>query len=94
MEDEGIYRELLHCRHPFSCFIKGCPRQAVNLARFTTGQVVVQVCLCDECIAKSAESILGGLRREPETLASGMFPLTRRENPRPADVVFHSEARL
>lgn len=70
MEHEGTDRELLHCRQPFPCFIRGCHRNAVSLARFTNGQVVVQVCLCDECLAKSAESILRGLRGEPEKLAS------------------------
>jgi hypothetical protein len=94
MEDRGIYRELLHCRQPFPCFTRGCPRQAVNLARFMTGQVVVQVCLCDECLAKPAESILEGLRREPEKFQGGIPTLTRHENPRSEVAVSHSEARL
>ncbi len=70
MEHEGTDRELLHCIQPFPCFIRGCHREAVNLARLTKGQIVVQVCLCDECLAKSAENILRGLRAEPEKFAS------------------------
>jgi len=74
MEHEGLHRELLHCRQPFPCFIRGCHREAVNLARLTKGQIVVQVCLCDECLAKSAETILRGLRAEPEKFANGISP--------------------
>jgi hypothetical protein len=48
----------------FPCFIKGCGKLAGHVSRFRHGDAIVQVCLCNECLLKSPESILQGLTKE------------------------------
>jgi hypothetical protein len=77
METEPIYWETHGFRRPFPCFTRGCPNEAVTLARFRQGSIVVQACLCDACLAQPSDSILRGLGAEPEKgrqLAPPPFP--------------------
>jgi hypothetical protein len=48
-------------KETFSCFIRGCHHQAGYVAKFKTGDIIVQVCLCDECLRKSPKVILESL---------------------------------
>lgn len=50
----------------FPCFVQGCHQEASHLAKMRNGDVVVQVCLCDQCLHKSPKVILEslGLRSE------------------------------
>jgi hypothetical protein len=45
----------------FLCFVHGCHHQAGYVAKFRKGDVIVQVCLCDECLRKSPKMILESL---------------------------------
>ena len=45
----------------FPCFIRGCRQEARHIAKIRYGNVVVQVCLCDICLGKSAAMILHDL---------------------------------
>jgi hypothetical protein len=57
-------------KRPMPCFIWGCKNQAEHLTRFNYGDAVVQVCLCDDCLNKSPEFILKGLRAQPENVVN------------------------
>ena len=45
----------------FPCFVRGCHGQAGYVAKIKNGNVIVQVCLCDECLRKSPKLILQSL---------------------------------
>jgi hypothetical protein len=57
-------------KRPMPCFIWGCKNQAEHLTKFNYGDAVVQVCLCDNCLNKSPEFILKGLRAQPENVVN------------------------
>jgi hypothetical protein len=53
----------------FPCFVRNCHHQARHVVKLRHGDVIVQVCLCDVCLGKSAKMILKGLGiRSQETL--------------------------
>lgn len=52
-------------RESFPCFIHNCRRQARHVVKLRHGKVIVQACLCDACLHKSANMILRGLGIRP-----------------------------
>ena len=53
----------------FPCFVRNCHHQARHVVKLRHGDVIVQVCLCNTCLRKSAKMILHGLGiRSQETL--------------------------
>jgi hypothetical protein len=57
-------------KRPMLCFIWGCLKEAQHLTKFMYGDTAVQVCLCDDCLKKSPEFILKGLRMQPENVVN------------------------
>jgi len=45
----------------FPCFVQGCHQEASHVAKMRQGDIVVQVCLCRECLRKSPQVILESL---------------------------------
>jgi len=45
----------------FPCFVQGCHQEASQVAKMRQGDIVVQVCLCRECLRKSPQVILESL---------------------------------
>ena len=80
METEPIYWETHGFRRPFPSFTRGCRNEAVTLARFKHGNVAVQACLCEACLAQPSDSILRGLSRKPakgaQPASPACFPLS------------------
>jgi hypothetical protein len=71
MEAKPILWEVPRYRNrPFPCFINGCQKEAGHLTKFSYGDAIVQVCLCDDCLKKSPQFILKGLRMQPENVAN------------------------
>ncbi len=70
MEAKPILYEIPRLRKPFPCFIWGCRKEAQHLTKFIYRDTVVQVCLCKECMKKSPEFILKGLRMKPENVVN------------------------
>ena len=66
MEAKPIIWEIARFRKHFPCFIWGCKKEAEHLTKFMHHGAVVQVCLCDDCMHKSPEFILKGLKAQPE----------------------------
>jgi len=87
METEPIYWQTHGFRRPFPCFTRGCQNEAVTLARFKHGNVVVQACLCEACFAQPSDSILRGLSQEaakgtqPESHACLPWSLSKSTSP-------------
>jgi hypothetical protein len=65
MEAKPNLWEIPRGRKPFPCFIRDCKKKAEHLMKFMHGDALVQVCLCGDCLQKSPESILRGLRIQP-----------------------------
>jgi hypothetical protein len=71
METRSILWEVPnHRNRPFPCFIRNCQNEAEYLTKFSYGDAVVQVCLCDDCLKKSPELILNGLRTQSENVVN------------------------
>jgi hypothetical protein len=49
------------CSEIFPCFVHGCQQEASHVAKMRHRDVVVQVCLCRECLRKSPQVILESL---------------------------------
>ena len=43
------------------CFIRGCHHEARHVAKIRHGNIVFQICLCDQCLHKSTIMILDDL---------------------------------
>jgi hypothetical protein len=62
-------------KRPMPCFIRGCQNPAEHLAKFMHGSIVIQACLCHDCLSKSQEFILQGLGVLPEMLLASVANL-------------------
>lgn len=61
MELEMIQWETPRFNSSFSCFVRGCRKEAGHLTRLRHGKTVLQICLCNDCMHKSPDAILQGL---------------------------------
>ena len=61
MKTKPFLTEIPHSRKSIPCFIRGCNNPSEQVVRLKHGTATLQVCLCDDCLSKSRESILRGL---------------------------------
>ena len=68
MKTKPFLTEIPRSRKSIPCFIRGCYNASEHVVRFKHGTATLQVCLCDECVNKSRESILRGLGIQTESV--------------------------
>jgi hypothetical protein len=68
METKTFLSEIPRYRKSFPCFIRDCKKVAKHVTRLKHGNAVVQVCLCNDCLKKSSESIFRGLGIQTENV--------------------------
>lgn len=71
MEAKPILWEVPRFIKTFPCFNSDCRKEAKHLLKFMNGDIVVQVCLCADCLKKSPELILKSLRAQAENVVGG-----------------------
>ena len=67
METKPFLTEIPRFKNSFPCFIRSCKNASEHVIRLKHGSAIIQVCLCDDCLNESRESILRGLRIQPKT---------------------------
>ena len=66
MEVKPFLTEIPRFKNTFPCFMRSCKNTSEHVIRFKHGRATIQVCLCDDCLKKSRESILQGLGIQPK----------------------------
>ncbi|OEU46171.1 MAG: hypothetical protein BBJ60_00695 [Desulfobacterales bacterium S7086C20] len=69
IETKPLVWSLPQYQETLVCFIQDCHEPARHLAKIRRSDVIIQVCLCEECLRKSTSFILQGLvKRSRKTL--------------------------
>lgn len=75
MENKPFLTETPCFRKSFQCFMSDCNNVSGHVIRLKHGTATIQVCLCNDCLKKSRESVLQGLGIQTrEVLNRDTFP--------------------